>query len=162
MGRTRTGTPLGGIQYRVDPQACRTCPRKAECCGTAAARTLTRPDDGGLSERVRAHLATRQARRSLRRRGCWVETANAELKEHHGLRRAQCRGQARVQMQAYGAAIAYNGKQLAAGARHVGPGHGIRTACQVARALLLPLIRLRQQALQRSVNHKGRQSRSAQ
>jgi hypothetical protein len=115
MGRTRTGTPLGGIQYRADPQACRACPLKAECCGTAAARTLTRPDDGGLAERVRAHLATRQARRSLRRRGCWVETVNAELKERHGLRRAQCRGRAKVQMQAYGAAIAYNIKKLVAG-----------------------------------------------
>jgi len=115
MGRTRTGTPLGGIQYRADPQACRACSLKPECCGTAAARTLTRPDDGGLSERVRAHLATRQARRSLRRRGCWAETANAELKERHGLRRARYRGRAKVQMQAYGAAIAYNVKKLAAG-----------------------------------------------
>jgi transposase len=117
MGRTRTGTPLGGFQYRADPQACRACPLKADCCGTAAARTITRPDDAGLSERVRAYLATRQARRSLRRRGCWVETVNAELKERHGLRRAQCRGRAKVQMQAYGAAIAYNVKKLAAGLR---------------------------------------------
>jgi hypothetical protein len=80
MGRTHTGTPLGGIRYRADPlggiryradpQACRACPLKAECCGTAAARTRTRPDDAGLFERVRARLATRQAKRSLRRRGC--------------------------------------------------------------------------------------------
>lgn len=112
MGRTRTGTPLGGIQYRADPQVCRACPLKVDCCDTAAARTITRPDDAGLSERVRAYLATRQAKRSLRRRGCWVETANAELKDRHGLRRAQCRGRAKVQMQAYGAAIAYNVKKL--------------------------------------------------
>jgi transposase len=117
MGRTRTGTPLGGIQYRADPHACRVCPLKADCCGTAAARTITRPDDAGLAERVRAYLATRQARRSLRRRGCWVETVNAELKERHGLRRAQCRGRAKVQMQAYGAAIAYNVKKLVASLR---------------------------------------------
>ena len=143
MGRTRTGTPLGGIQYRADPRACRACPRKADCCGTAAARTITRPDDGGLSERVRAHLATRQARRSLRRRGCWVETANAELKERHGLRRAQCRGRAKVQMQAYGAAIAYNVKKLVArirprpvrvaGALHGGSRHRIEATCPSAR-----------------------------
>ena len=143
MGRTRTGTPLGGIQYRADPQACWACPRKADCCGTAAARTITRPDDGGLSERVRAHLATRHAKRSLRRRGCWVETANAELKEHHGLRRAQCRGRAKVQMQAYGAAIAYNIKKLVAGSRprsgraagapSLGPRQCIRAACPAAR-----------------------------
>ena len=117
MGRTRTGTPLGGIQYRADPQACRACRLKPDCCGTAKARTITRPDDDGLFERLRAHLATGPAKRSLRRRACWVETANAELKEHHGLRRAQCRGRAKVQAQAYGAAIAYNVKKLAAGIR---------------------------------------------
>ena len=143
MGRTRTGTPLGGIQYRADPRACRACPLKSDCCGTSVARTITRPDDGGLSERVRAYLATRQAKRSLRRRGCWVETANAELKERHGLRRAQCRGRAKVQMQAYGAAIAYNVKKLVAGSRprpvraagalHLGPRHGVRVACPSVR-----------------------------
>jgi transposase len=143
MGRTRTGTPLGGIQYRADPQACRTCRLKPDCCGTAAARTITRPDDGGLSDRVRAHLATRQAKRSLRRRGCWVETANAERKERHGLRRAQCRGRVKVQMQAYGAAIAYNIRKLVAGIRprpvrvagalHVGPRRCIRAVSPAAR-----------------------------
>jgi transposase len=117
MGRTRTGTPLGGIQYRADPRTCRACRLKPDCCGTAAARTITRPEDDGLFERVRAHLATAQSKRSRRRRACWVETANAELKEHHGLRRAQCRGRASVQMQAYGAAIAYDVKKLAAGIR---------------------------------------------
>jgi hypothetical protein len=143
MGRTRTGTPLGGIQYRADPQTCRVCPLKPDCCGTAAARTITRPSDAGLSERVRAHLATRQARRSLRRRGCWVETANAELKERHGLRRARYRGRVKVQMQAYGAAIADNVKKLAAGSRprpvraagalHFGRRHGAPIACPAAR-----------------------------
>lgn len=142
MGRTRTGTPLGGIQYRADPQTCRACPLKADCCGTAAARTITRPDDAGLTERVRAHLATPQAKRSLRRRGCWVETVNAELKEHHGFQRAQCRGRVKVQMQAYGAAIAYNLKKLVAGVRprplrtavalHVGPHRSVRATCRSA------------------------------
>ena len=124
MGRTHTGTPLGGIQYRADPQVCATCQLKPECCGTAAARTITRPDDDGLHERVRAHLATRRAKRSLRRRSCWVETVNAELKEHHGLRRAQFRGRDKVQIQAYGAAIAYNLKKLLARAGH----HPVRKA----------------------------------
>ncbi len=117
LGKTHTGTFLGGIQYRADPQACANCRLKADCCGTAAARTISRPDDDGLFERVRAHLATRQAKRSLRRRGCWVETVIAEAKEHHGLRRAQCRGRTKVQIQAYGAALAYNLKKLVAGAR---------------------------------------------
>jgi hypothetical protein len=115
MGRTRTGTPRGRLQYRAAPHTCRAFPRNAACCGTAAARTITRPDDAGLSERVRASLATRHARRSVRRRGCWVETVHAALEERHGRRRAQCRGRATVQIQAYGAASAYNVKKLVAG-----------------------------------------------
>ena len=143
MGRTRMGTPLGGIQYRADPRACRVCPLKTDSCGTAAARTVTRPGDAGLSERVRGHLAMPQAKRGLRRRGCWSEAANAELKERHGLRRAQYRGRAKAHMQAYGAAIAYNVKKLVAGIRsrpvgslralHFGPCYCIGAACASAR-----------------------------
>jgi hypothetical protein len=145
MGRTHTGTPLGGIQYGADPQACRACPLKADCCGTAAARTLTRPDDAGFMVRVRAHLATRQARRSLRRRGCWVETVNAELKERHALRRAQCRGRAKVQMQAYGAAIAYHVKKLVAGRRlrPVGAAEALRRCPRRCFGATRPFARVR-------------------
>ncbi len=139
MGKTHTGTFLGGIQYRAAPQACAVCRLKADCCGTAAARTISRPDDDGLFERVRAHLATRQSKRSLRRRGCWVETVIAEAKEPHGLRRAQYRGRAKVQIQAYGAALAYNIKKLVGRARRcpVRPAQALafdRQASRVASA----------------------------
>lgn len=63
--------------------------------------------------------------------------------EQYGLRRAQCRGRAKVQMQAYGAAIAYNITKLVAGIRprpvgtgaalHFGPRPCIRAACPAAR-----------------------------
>ncbi len=112
QGSSRTAHPLGGIIYRASPKACGACPRKAECCGEAQARTITRPNDGGLAERVRAHLRTPQAKRSLRRRLSWAETPMAELKERHGLRRAQYRGRDKVLMQALGAAMAYNIKKL--------------------------------------------------
>jgi hypothetical protein len=36
----------------------------------------------------------------------------AELKERHGVRRAQYRGRAKVRIQAFGAAMAYNIKKL--------------------------------------------------
>jgi hypothetical protein len=36
----------------------------------------------------------------------------AEVNERHGLRRAQCRGRAKVRIRAFGAAIAFNLKQL--------------------------------------------------
>ncbi len=113
QGSSRTAHPMGAIIYRASPKICGACAHKAACCGAARARTISRPNDGGLAERVRAHLATRQAQRSLRRRLSWAETPMAELKERHGFRRAQRRGRDRVRIQALGAAMAYNIKKLA-------------------------------------------------
>jgi hypothetical protein len=113
QGSSRTAGAAGGIIYRGRPKVCGACPVKAQCCPSAAARTLLRPNDGGLRDRVLAYLRTRPARRSRRRRAAWVETANAELKERHGLRRARCRGRDKVLIQALGAATAYDVKKLA-------------------------------------------------
>ena len=99
--------------YRAPPVACGACPRKAACCGKAAARTLVGSADSALLDRVRARLRAPAARRSLRRRKCWAELVMAEAKERHGFRRARLRGQANVRIQAYGVAIAYNVKKLA-------------------------------------------------
>jgi hypothetical protein len=112
QGSSATAGACGGIIYRASPTVCGACPRRVDCCGSAKARTLTRPDDGGLADRVRAHLATSHAKRSIRLRKCWAETAIGELKERHGLRRAQCRGRTKVRIQAFGAAMAYNIKKL--------------------------------------------------
>jgi hypothetical protein len=113
QGSSRSAHPMGAIIYRASPKVCGPCAHKAACCGEAEARTITRPNDGGLAERVRAHLATQHAQRSLRRRLSWAETAMAELKERHGCRRAQRRGRDQVRIQALGAAMAYNIKKLA-------------------------------------------------
>jgi transposase len=118
QGSSSTAGARGGIIYRAAPKVCGACPRRADCCGTAQARTITRPDDGGLGDRVRSYLATAPAKRSIRLRKCWAETAIGELKERHGLRRAQYRGRANVRIQALGAAMAYNIKKLAR--RHTG------------------------------------------
>ena len=112
QGSSRTAHPMGAIIYRASPRDCGACAHKAACCGDAQARTITRPNDGGLAERVRAHLRTPEAKRTLRRRLSWAETPMAELKERHGLRRAQYRGRDKVLMQALGAAMAYNIKKL--------------------------------------------------
>jgi transposase len=118
QGRSQTGGGAsGGIIYRAAPKVCGACPLKATCCGDAKARTISRPDDEGLGERVRTYLRTGHAKTSIRRRKCWAESAMAELKERHGLRRARCRGRANVQIEALGAAIAYNVKKLARGHR---------------------------------------------
>ena len=123
QGSSRTAGAAGGLIYRARPKVCGACPVKAQCCPSGAARTLLRPDDGGLRDRVIAYLRTRPARRSRRRRAAWVETANAELKERHGLRRARCRGRDKVLIQALGAATAYDVKKLAQ-LRSRGPATG--------------------------------------
>jgi transposase len=142
QGSSATAGACGGIIYRASPKVCGACPRRVDCCGSAKARTITRPDDGGLADRVRAHLATPHAKRSIRLRKCWAETAIGELKERHGLRRAQCRGRANVRMQALGAALAYNIKKLVRwrDRRPQDPALALRSelgqpARQVARAL---------------------------
>ena len=113
QGSSHTAGAAGGIIYRGQPKVCGACPVKAACCPTGAARTLLRPDGAGLRERTLCHLRTSRAWRHRRLRSCWSETANAELKERHGLHRAQCRGRDKVLIQALGAASAYNLKKLA-------------------------------------------------
>jgi hypothetical protein len=146
QGSSCTARPGGGVISRASPKACAACPRRAACCGTAEARTITRPDDSGLYDRTRAYLRTAHARLSIRRRKCWAETVMAEAKERHGLRRAHRRGQPQVRIQALGMATASNIKKLARWrARRVhqpavalrGPGPGTPTP-PVAPGRLLP------------------------
>ncbi len=113
QGTSHTANATGSVIYRASPKTCGGCPLKAACCGDAQARTISRPDDGGLSDRVRAYLATPVAKHSVRQRLYWAEPPIAELKERHGLRRAQGRGRAAVLIQTLGAAMAYNIKKLA-------------------------------------------------
>lgn len=114
QGVSRTARVGGGVIYRASPQACGACAQKAACCGTAKARTICRAiQDDGLLERVRTHLRTPRACRSISQRKCWAETVMAELKERHGLRRCGLRSRTKVRIQAYLAAMAYNLKKLA-------------------------------------------------
>ena len=122
-GASRTAAPGGGVIYRARAAVCRACPVRARCCRGAAARSVIRPNDQPLRDRVAAYLRTRAARRHLRRRAPWIETANAELKERHGLRRARGRGRDTMLIQALGAAIAYDVKKLAQ-LRRPGPAAG--------------------------------------
>ena len=113
QGSSHTAGAAGGIIYRGQPKVCGACPVKSLCCPTGAARTLLRSDGSDLRERTLAHLRTPAAWRHRRQRSCWSETANAEMKERHGLHRAQSRGRDQVLIQALGAAMAYNLKKLA-------------------------------------------------
>lgn len=56
QGVSCTGTASRSIISRASPKVCSRCPLKEACCGSARARTISRPDDGGLSDRVRTYL----------------------------------------------------------------------------------------------------------
>ena len=131
-GAARTIVPGGGVIYRARTTVCRACPVQARCCAGAAARSVIRPNDQALRDRGAASLRTRTARRHRRRRAPWIETANAELKERHGLRRARGRGREPMLLQALGAAIAYDVKKLAQ-LRRPGPAAGGAALLQAVR-----------------------------
>lgn len=113
QGTSTTGGTNGGVIYRARPTECAACAHKAACCGTAQARTMFRPDDGGLRDRTVAYLRTFRARQSIRRRKAWVETVFGDGKERRGLRRARVRGRDGVRIQALLTATAYNVRKLA-------------------------------------------------
>jgi transposase len=108
---TSSGQKL--ITYRAKAKQCATCPLKEECCGKAEARSLSRPDDGGLRDRVADYLATARARQTIRRRKAWIETIFGDGKERRGQRRARCRGRDKMRIQAWMIGIAQNVRQLA-------------------------------------------------
>ncbi len=113
QGSSRTAGAAGGLIYRGRPKVCGACPVKAQCCDPAARPHPRAPGRWGTARPGRRYLRTPPAKRSRRApRAYWVETANAELKDRHGLRRAQCRGRDKVLIQALGA-IAYDVKKLA-------------------------------------------------
>jgi transposase len=113
QGQSATAGAMGGILYRARPRVCAACPIKEMCCGTAQARTVFRPADGGVRDRAAAFARTFRAKQSIRRRKVWVETVFGDGKERHGLRRAQFRGKDRMRLQAFLTASAYNVRKLA-------------------------------------------------
>jgi transposase len=113
QGISATAGAHGGTIYRARPQDCAACGQKLPCCGTARARTIFRPADGGLRDRVDRHLRTFRARQSIRQRPAWVETVFGDGKEHRGLGRAQFRGRDRMRIQALLTATAQNVRKLA-------------------------------------------------
>jgi transposase len=127
QGTSTTGGANGGVIDRARPSACAACAHKAVCCGTAQARTMFRPDDGGLRDRTVAYLRTFRARQSIRRRKAWVETVFGDGKERRGLRRARFRGRDGVRVQALLIATAHNVRKLALRTT-TRPGTGLGTA----------------------------------
>lgn len=113
QGRTTETAAQPLIIYRAKAKQCAVCPLKAECCGSAKARSVSRPDDGGLRDRVVAYLRTFRARQTIRRRKAWIETIFGDGKERRGQRRARCRGLDKMRVQAWMIGMAQNVRQLA-------------------------------------------------
>lgn len=119
--RDRTFTSSGGFRYRTHRLACRQCELKVQC--TRGERcSIYRPANATVREWVTAHLATDEAKLSLRRRPYWVETVFADLKGNRNMARAHFRGNPAVHIQALLAAVAHNLHQLVKQAKRRGIG----------------------------------------
>ena len=101
----------GAVVYKVHRLACKGCLHRGTLC-RAKRSSITRYLDEELLSRVKSHLATEQARVSLRQRKYWPETVFAEMKGPRGLDRATLRGTIRVHIQALLALAVQNIRQL--------------------------------------------------
>jgi transposase len=91
---------------------CANCPLKAQCTTGRVNRQLQRSWGAEISDRARAHVASRVGQRRLRRRQVVSERIMADLKSKHGFERAQFRRRPSVQIQALLTATVINLKQL--------------------------------------------------
>jgi transposase len=139
QGLTTETAAVPLIIYRAKAKQCAVCPLKAECCGSAKARSVSRPDDGGRRARVAAYLRTFRARQTIRRRKAWIETIFGDGKERRGQRRARCRGLDKMRVQAWMIGMAQNIRQLAL-RKTTRPGIGVNGLEKDSRgAHLVPL-----------------------
>ncbi len=106
--RTSDNVALRQHVYRASLTACRSCSVRSECSPSLNARTVTHSFERDLLDEVARHLATPQAKRSLRTRKQFIELVFADAKVRHGLRRARQRGRANMLIQATMTAAAMN------------------------------------------------------
>lgn len=104
---------LGKSVYRPKGKyTCANCVLKAQCTTGRVNRQLHRSWGAEISDRARAHVASRLGQRRLRRRQIVSERIMADLKTKHGFERAQFRRRPSVQIQALLTAAVFNVKQL--------------------------------------------------
>jgi transposase len=104
---------LGKSVYRPRGKyTCANCPLKARCTTGRVNRQLQRSWGADITDRARAHVASRLGQRRLRRRQVVSERIMADLKTKHGFERAQFRRRPSVQIQALLTAAVFNVKQL--------------------------------------------------
>jgi len=104
---------LGKSVYRPKGKyTCANCSLKALCTAGRVNRQIQRSWGAEISDRARAHVASRRGQRRLRRRQIVSERIMADLKSKHGFERAQFRRRPSVQIQALLTAAVINLKQL--------------------------------------------------
>jgi len=112
---------LNRLTYHARKRDCRVCPLRPQCISSPVGRRrIFRHIHTDAKDRAMLHLQTEHAKTTMRQRKVYAEWVNAESKNFHGLRRAVCRGLAKVTMQVLMIASVQNIKRLIKQA-HLGP-----------------------------------------
>jgi hypothetical protein len=100
------------ISYRADAQVCNSCPVKYECTNSKSGRHIFRSFHQEFIERVKGYHETDEYRKSMRKRGVWVEPLFGEAKQFHRLARFRLRRLKKVNIEGLMVAAGQNIKRL--------------------------------------------------
>ncbi len=107
--KRKSGVELPLVVYGASGKECQACPERAGCTSNVRGRTVKRYEGEEALERLEQRMAEPAARQVYKLRCQTVELANADLKEHRGLRVFRCFGKKRVRAQAGLTILASNG-----------------------------------------------------
>jgi transposase len=107
--KRKSGVELPVVVYGASRQDCQACLERAGCTSNARGRTVKRYEGEESLERLEQRMQEPAAQQVYKLRCQSVELANADLKEHRGLRVFRCFGKQRVRAQAGLTILASNG-----------------------------------------------------
>jgi transposase len=81
------GVELTVIKHRADAATCQKCPDRKSCTRSKKGRVVTRYEGEEVMERLGQRMEKARSKEIYASRGRTVELANADLKEHRGLRK---------------------------------------------------------------------------
>lgn len=114
--------------YRCAPEHCQRCPLRDRCTpNPARGRSISRGEHEELIERLRARMATDEAKALYRLRSQTVELVNADWKAHRQLRRFSGRGLRRARIEVGLIVLAHNLVTLLAEEKKVAAGKPLGT-----------------------------------
>jgi len=111
VSRQKRSTPEQVVvsHFRCPPAHCAGCPVRQRCTpNPARGRSVSRGEHEGLTEALRARMATEPARALYRLRSQTVELVNADWKEHRQLRRFSGRGLRRARIEVGLVVVSHN------------------------------------------------------